>query len=81
MPTLSITITNAVATRIQNAYGANDLADLKSKVINQIKTTVIGYETSLLEEIEEAKVQTAKENKQTAIETALSTAETDIQLT
>ena len=81
MPTLTLTVSAAVASRIQDAYGATDLADLKSKVIADIKNRVIGYEANLVDEAEAEKVDTAQEARRTAVDAAVATAEAEVSLT
>jgi len=74
MPTLSITVPTEVAIRIQEAYGVNSLVDLKAKIILDIKNKVIAHEIRVAHEAVENSINNA-------IETARTTAETDIQLT
>lgn len=81
MPTLTIDVTSSVATRVQTAYGASSLADLKARIITDIKAKVVAYETEQARLANLPPVNTAENNLQTAIRTARTTADNEIQLT
>lgn len=81
MPSLTLTVTAQVATRIQNAYGATSLAELKTMIITEIKNKVASYETSLVEQAEQIKREAADQARITAIQTAQTTADSEIILT
>lgn len=81
MPTLSLTVTAQQATRIQNAYGATSLADLKQKIINDIKNTVKDYEVSLAREQAQSAIDSAIESQNTAIQTVINDVDTNVQPT
>jgi hypothetical protein len=81
MPTLSLTVSNEVAQKIQTAYGVSSLAEVKTAIVNQIKTQVIDYQKSVTTQTENAKVQLAETNREQAIETAVIDADSSIVVT
>jgi hypothetical protein len=81
MPSLTLTVTTGVATRIQAAYGAESLADLKSKIIDDIRNRTIGYETTVVQNSEQVKIQAAHDAQEALIASTYTAASTEIQLT
>jgi hypothetical protein len=75
MPTLSITVDNATATRVQTAYGAPDLPTLKAMIIDSIKDKVAQYEMNQADLANTAAIVSARAAKQAAIDTALTSAQ------
>ncbi len=78
--TLNITIPDAVVSRVQEALDATNKAEAEAWVKQNIKNTVIGYETNRAYEEAKAGVETARQAQQDARRIAHETAIADISL-
>ena len=81
MATLSITVDDAIVPRIQAAYGVANNAALKAAIIADIKKKVVDYEVGITDSMQSANVTLAVDAKRIAIETAKTTAESEITIT
>ena len=83
MATISITIPDAVATRVVEALCDGDSptqAKAKAEVLAMIKSRVIAYESQKTEATETAKLEAAKLAYETAIRAAINTTTAEVTL-
>jgi hypothetical protein len=80
MATLSVTVPDAIIPRLRSAYSVGTNAELKAKIIADIKNKVVSYEVQLAQEAERAKQDALRQTSVDAVMQAETTATADIVL-
>lgn len=80
MASLTITVPDAVIPRLRDAYGVETNAELKAKIIGDIKNRVVSHEVNLAQEAERAKQDALRQTSNDAVMAAEAKATTDIAL-
>lgn len=80
MASLTITVPDAVIPRLRDAYGVGTNAELKAKIIGDIKNRVVSYEVNLAQEAERAKQDALRQTSNDAVMAAETKATTEVTL-
>lgn len=80
MASLTITVPDTVIPRLRDAYGVSTNAELKAKIIGDIKNRVVTYETQLAQEAERAKQEALRQTSNDAVMAAEAKATSEITL-
>jgi hypothetical protein len=81
MAQLTINVDDSIVPRIRAAYGVANNSELKQSIIDEVRAKVRSYERDLTAEVENAKIKTAEDAKQTAVQQTINNAENEIVLT
>jgi hypothetical protein len=75
-----ITVTAAIATRIQAVSGAGSVEEAETWIKGLVKDAVVSYETKVADEAEQAKVDAAETARQEAVQAARDKADSEVTL-
>lgn len=80
MADITVTIPQAQVSRVATALGVSTVEEAKEWILTKVKEQVIAYETEQANLTEQAKIETAREAQEIAIQTARTTADSEITL-
>jgi phage protein D len=81
MATLTITINDSIIPRLRDAYGVATNAELKARIIADVKNRVVSHETNVAQEAERAKQDALRQTSNDAVVQAEARATSDIIIT